>query len=94
LLNDCPGLACPIPDGTFNLLVSCAGVIGQRMPDGRRIATDRDFAAYLLEAADIVALPGADCGLSPFIRISLAHPMDVLTKAARRIARAAAALDR
>jgi aspartate aminotransferase len=92
LLNDCDGLTCPIPEGTFYLLVSCAGVIGKRTPAGTRLETDRDFAAYLLDAADLVVFAGEDCGLSPYIRMSFANPPAVLAEAARRIGRACAAL--
>jgi aspartate aminotransferase len=53
LLNDCTGLTCAAPEGTFYLLVGCAGVIGKSSPDGRTIHTDRDFTAYLLEHADV-----------------------------------------
>jgi aspartate aminotransferase len=40
LLNDCAGLSCAAPKGTFYLLVSCAGVIGKSSPDGRTIGSD------------------------------------------------------
>ena len=70
IVNGCSGLSCTPPEGTFYLLVGCAGVIGKRVPDGKVIATDRDFAAYLLEQADLVVFPGEDLGLSPYIRVS------------------------
>jgi aspartate aminotransferase len=92
LLNDCPGLTCDAPDGTFYLLVSCAGAIGKRSPDGCEIKTDRDFAAYLLESADVVVVPGEDCGVSPAIRVSVANPPATLEQAGRRLQRACEAL--
>jgi aspartate aminotransferase len=64
LVNNCAGLACVAPEGTFYLLVSCSGVIGKHSPDGSKIRTDRDFAAYLLEQADVAVFPGEDFGLS------------------------------
>ncbi|HEX7923381.1 MAG TPA: aminotransferase class I/II-fold pyridoxal phosphate-dependent enzyme, partial [Bradyrhizobium sp.] len=92
LLNGCSGLSCTPPEGTFYLLVSCAGVIGKRAPDGKLIATDRDFAAYLLEQADLVVFPGEDLGLSPYIRISFANPSSIIEQAATRLKRACEAL--
>ena len=92
LLNDCAGLACVAPEGTFYLLVSCAAVIGKRSPDGREIKTDRDFAAYLLESADVAVFPGADCGVSPAIRVSFANPPSTLEEAGQRLRRACEAL--
>ena len=88
LVNDCTGLACVAPEGTFYLLVSCAAVIGKHSPDGRQITTDRDFAAYLLEHADLAVLPGEDFGLSPYVRVSFANPQSVLEDAGRRLKRA------
>jgi len=88
LVNDCTGLACVAPEGTFYLLVSCAGVVGKHSPDGRQIATDRDFAAYLLEYADVAVFPGEDFGLSPYLRVSFANPQSVLEDAGRRLKRA------
>jgi aspartate aminotransferase len=92
LVNDCAGLACVAPEGTFYLMVSCAGVIGKHSPDGRQITTDRDFAAYLLEHADVAVFPGEDSGLSPYVRVSFANPSSVLEDAGLRLKRACARL--
>jgi aspartate aminotransferase len=92
LLNACEGLSCPLSEATFYLFVSCAGVIGKRTPGGRRIATDREFAAYLLDSADVVVLPGEDCGFSPAFRVSVANPRETIAEAGRRIKQACAAL--
>jgi len=92
MINACDGLSCTPPAGTFYLLASCAGVIGKRTPEGRALASDRDFAAYLLDSADIAVFPGADLGLSPTIRMNFANPLPVLAEAGRRIKSACAAL--
>ncbi|UGY05920.1 pyridoxal phosphate-dependent aminotransferase [Bradyrhizobium quebecense] len=92
LVNGCRGLSCTPPEGTFYLLVSCAGVIGTRAPDGKVISTDRNFAAYLLEQADLVVFPGEDLGLSPYIRLSFANPSSTIEEAGRRLKRACEAL--
>ena len=91
-LEDCVGLSCSAPRGTFYLLIDCAGVIGKRPANGAEIKTDRDFASYLLEAADLVVFPGADFGLSPYIRVSFANPQSTLEEAAQRIKLACSAL--
>ncbi|SDT07270.1 pyridoxal phosphate-dependent aminotransferase [Bradyrhizobium canariense] len=92
ILNGCAGLSCELPEGTFYLLVCCAGVIGKRATDGREIRTDRDFAAYLLEHADVAVFPGEDFGLSPYIRVSFANAPPTIEEAGRRLKRACAAL--
>jgi aspartate aminotransferase len=92
LLNDCASLSCIAPEGTFYLMVSCAGVIGKHSPDGNEITTDRDFAAYLLEQVDVAVFPGEDFGLSPYVRVSFANPQSLLEDAGRRLKRACARL--
>ena len=92
LVNDCPGLSCSAPEGTFFLLVSCAEVVGKHSPDGKSIRNDRDFAAYLLEHADLAVFPGEDFGLSPYIRVSFANPPAIIGEAGQRLRRACEAL--
>jgi aspartate aminotransferase len=92
ILNTCTGLACTAPEGTFYLLVSCGGLIGKRTSDGKEIRTDRDVAAYFLEAADVAVFPGEDCGVSPAIRVSFANPDATIIEAGRRLRHACEAL--
>jgi aspartate aminotransferase len=92
LVNECAGLNCAAPEGTFYLLVSCAGVIGKRAPDGTEIKSDRDFAGYLLQSADLAVFPGEDSGVSPAIRVSFANPAAIIEEAGLRLRRACEAL--
>jgi aspartate aminotransferase len=92
MLNQAPGLACPTPPGAFYVYPSCAGVIGKETPQGRRIETDDDFVAYLLEAEGVACVQGSAFGLSPHFRISYATATAALEEACRRIRRACAAL--
>ncbi|WP_249780354.1 pyridoxal phosphate-dependent aminotransferase [Bradyrhizobium sp. dw_411] len=85
ILNDCAGLSCEPPEGTFYLMVNCAGEIGKAPPDGKTIRTDRDFAAYLLEQANLVVFAGEDFGLSPYIRVSFANSNAAIEEAGRRL---------
>lgn len=92
LVNHCAGLSCTAPEATFYLMVSCAGVIGKHAPDGKQIRTDRDFAAHLLESADLAVFPGEDFGVSPAIRVSFANPPVRLEEAGIRLKRGCEAL--
>ncbi len=92
ILNGCAGLSCEPPEGAFYLLVSCAGVIGKRLPNGDKVLTDRDFAGYLLDHADLVVLPGEDLGLSPYFRVSFANPRSAIEAAGQRLRHACEAL--
>src|SRR6185437_756433 len=70
-LGNIPGISCNTPAGAFYVFPSCAGVIGKTTPEGRRIDSDTDFVAYLLESG-VVAIAGSAYGLSPHFRLSFA----------------------
>nr|WP_316651674.1 pyridoxal phosphate-dependent aminotransferase [uncultured Gellertiella sp.] len=91
-LNAIPGISCPKPEGAFYTFASCQGVIGKTTPDGKVIATDRDFCAWLLDSHDVAMVPGTAFGLAPFFRISYATSEGELKTALQRIAAAVATL--
>jgi aspartate aminotransferase len=85
-LNACRGIRCPVPQGAFYVYPSIAGCIGLTSAGGRRIATDEDFAAALLEETGVAVVFGAAFGLSPAFRVSYATSDALLGEACRRIA--------
>ncbi|CAH2598972.1 Aspartate aminotransferase [Rhodovastum atsumiense] len=91
-LNAIPGLSCLRPQGAFYVFPGCAGVIGATTPDGRTIASDRDFCSFLLHDAGVAVVPGSAFGLAPYFRISYATAIEELREALARIARAVATL--
>ncbi|UGV28370.1 aminotransferase class I/II-fold pyridoxal phosphate-dependent enzyme [Rhodopseudomonas boonkerdii] len=91
-LNRCGGLSCTAPEGTFFLVVSCSGLIGKHTPAGQQIVTDRDVAAYLLDAAGVSVVAGEDYGASPSFRVNFSNPDDLLDGAADLIEQACEAL--
>ncbi len=91
-LNAIEGLDCRIPEGAFYTFSGCAGMLGKVTPNGKRIGTDADFCAYLLEDAHVAVVPGSAFGLSPYFRISYATSEAELTEALTRIAAACARL--
>ncbi|WP_458097926.1 aminotransferase class I/II-fold pyridoxal phosphate-dependent enzyme [Roseomonas sp. WA12] len=92
LLNAIPGLRCRAPDGAFYVYPSCAGLIGKVTPEGRTLTTDLDVTMYFLEAASVAMLDGGAYGLSPYVRLSIAVPIEVIEAACARLAEACAAL--
>jgi aspartate aminotransferase len=88
LLNEVPGIRCATPQGAFYVYPSCAGVIGRKTPGGKMIASDEDFAKYLLESEGVAVVHGAGFGLSPYIRISYATSIEELEAAGARIKKA------
>jgi aspartate aminotransferase len=87
MLNQAKGLSCPTPEGAFYVYPSCEGVVGRTSRDGKKIATDEDFATALLQEEGVAVVHGAAFGLSPFFRISYATGIEALEEACRRIQR-------
>lgn len=92
LLNKAEGISCEAPEGAFYVFASCEGVIGKKIPDGKVIENDTDFATYLLEHHNVVVVQGVEFGLSPYFRVSYALSKDILTEACGRIQKACAEL--
>jgi aspartate aminotransferase len=93
MLNKAQGIHCPTPEGAFYVYPSCAGAIGRRTPQGKRIENDTDFVQYLLEAEGVAVVQGVAFGLEPHFRISYATSSEALREACTRIQRACAALE-
>ena len=87
-LNAIDGLDCRTPEGAFYTFSGCAGMLGKTTPAGKRIETDTDFCAYLLDDAHVAVVPGSAFGLSPFFRISYATSEAELREAMERISAA------
>ncbi|VWX59172.1 pyridoxal phosphate-dependent aminotransferase [Sphingorhabdus sp. 109] len=92
MINDTPGLTCPMPEGAFYVYPDASGLIGKTTPKGAVIENDEDLVTYLLEEAQVAAVHGSAFGLGPAFRISYATSEDLLTEACTRIQRACAAL--
>jgi len=85
MLNEAPGLRCPVPEGAFYVYPSCAGLIGRTSAGGRPLNSDLDFVSALLEEAGVAVVQGSAFGLSPHFRISYATSTEVLRTACTRI---------
>ncbi|SEC33878.1 aspartate aminotransferase [Rhizobiales bacterium GAS188] len=91
-INSIPGLSCRAPDGAFYLYVNCAGLIGKKTPDGKRLDLDGDVVLYFLEGAGVALVAGAAYGLSPYFRMSIATSLETLTEGIERMASAVSKL--
>lgn len=92
MLNDAPGLDCPVPEGAFYVYPDSSGLMGKTTPKGAKITTDEELIGYFLDEAKVAAVHGGAFGLSPAFRISYATSEEVLKKACTRIQEACAAL--
>jgi len=92
MLNQVTGITCTTPEGAFYVYPGIAGLIGKKTPEGKVIETDEDFVSYILESEGVAAVHGAAFGLSPYLRISYATSIELLTDACQRIQRTCTAL--
>ena len=91
-LSEIDGMTCPTPEGAFYVYPELSGLIGKSTPMGKRIDSDEDFVAYLLDEARVATVQGAAFGLSPAMRISYATSDEALSEACARIQEACKAL--
>ncbi|WP_334129785.1 pyridoxal phosphate-dependent aminotransferase [Sneathiella sp.] len=94
MLNEIPGLECNTPDGAFYVFVGCEALLGMTTPKGQKLATDMDFAMYLMEEAGVAVVPGSGFMADGFIRISYASSEDDLKNACAAIGDAVSKLTR
>jgi aspartate aminotransferase len=87
MLNQASGIKCPMPEGAFYVYPSVAGTIGKTASTGKKLASDEDFVAELLEAEGVAVVQGTAFGLGPAFRISYATKQEDLEEACRRIQR-------
>jgi aspartate aminotransferase len=71
LLNEIPGVLCPLPEGAFYCYPSVKGVLGRELA-GRRPQTSAELAGLLLDEADVAVVPGEAFGTSGYFRLSCA----------------------
>jgi aspartate/methionine/tyrosine aminotransferase len=71
LLNDVPGIVCPLPTGAFYCYPSVKGVLGKQIA-GQRPTTSSQLAELLLDEADVAVVPGEAFGTDGYFRLSCA----------------------
>jgi aspartate/methionine/tyrosine aminotransferase len=71
MLNDVPGVVCPLPDGAFYCYPSVKGVLGRQIA-GRRPTTSAQLAELLLDEADVAVVAGEAFGTDGYFRLSCA----------------------
>jgi aspartate aminotransferase len=71
MLNDIPGLTCPLPEGAFYCYPSVKGVLGKELA-GARPASTAELAEVILDHADVAVVPGEAFGTPGYFRLSCA----------------------
>jgi aspartate/methionine/tyrosine aminotransferase len=71
MLNEVPGVLCPLPEGAFYCYPSVKGILGRELA-GRRPTTSTELAELLLDQADVAVVPGEAFGTNGYFRLSCA----------------------
>lgn len=91
-LNGIAGLSCERPPGAIFAFTCCRELLGRRVPEGKTIQNDADFADALLEREGVAVTAGCVFGLEGYWRLTFGVPQQQLREATRRIARFCASL--
>jgi len=84
-LNSIPGISCIMPKGAFYAYPNVEGLLGKKTKDGKILDNDTNIVEWLLDAAEVAAVPGAAFGLEPYFRVSYATSLELLKEAMSRI---------
>ena len=85
LLNDIPGVTCPVPEGAFYAYPSVKGVLGKTLR-GRTPQTSAELAELVLDEVGVAVVPGEAFGTPGYFRLSYALGDDDLEKGVQRLA--------
>ena len=87
-LNSINGISCILPEGAFYAYPNVSGLIGKKTQNGKILNNDAEIVEWLLESAEVAAVPGVAFGLEPYFRVSYATSLEVLRQAMNRIEKA------
>jgi aspartate aminotransferase len=71
MLNEIPGVVCPLPEGAFYCYPSVRDLLGRDIA-GQRPQTSSQLAEVLLDEADVAVVPGEAFGTDGYFRLSYA----------------------
>jgi len=84
LLNEIPGVQCPMPKGAFYVYPSVKGLLGKEI-DGARPTSSAELAALILEKVEVAVVPGEAFGPSGYLRLSYATSDEDIVEGVTRI---------
>ena len=91
-LNNIEGIDCYAPGGAFYVFPKVSSLYG-RMFKGKKITDSVEFIGYLLDEANVAAVPGAAFGSDEHIRLSYATSLQNIEEGLKRIKNAVGRLD-
>ena len=84
-LNSIEGISCILPEGAFYAYPNVSGLIGKKTHNGKILNNDAEIVEWLLESAEVAAVPGVAFGLEPYFRVSYATSTEDLKIAIQNI---------
>ena len=84
LLNKLPGVKCPIPNGAFYVFPDFSYYLN-REANGKLLKDTFDISEYILDAVQVVTVPGDGFGSSGHIRFSYATSSKIIKEGMGRI---------
>lgn len=91
-LNQISGVKCFSPEGAFYAFPNVSGVYGRSFK-GKKISGSAQFIDYLLDEANVAAVPGAAFGSDSHIRLSYATSLKNIEEGIKRVKEAISALE-
>jgi len=86
MLNEIPGVLCPVPDGAFYCYPSVKGVLGKEIR-GRVAHSSSELAGLILDEAEVAVVPGEAFGTPGYFRLSCALGDSDLEEGVARMAK-------
>ncbi len=84
LLNDIPGVDCPLPEGAFYVYPSVRALVGKTLR-GLQIESSAHLAGMILDEAEVAVVPGEAFGTPGYLRLSYATADSDITEGVGRI---------
>ena len=85
MLNEIPGVDCPMPEGAFYAYPSVKGLL-HRDINGRSASSTTELAEIILEEAEVAVVPGEAFGTPGYLRLSYALGDEDIQAGVARIA--------
>ena len=86
MLEEIPGVRCPLPEGAFYVYPSVKDLLGRDLR-GTRPRTSTELCELVLEEADVAMVPGEAFGTPGYVRLSYALGEDDLVEGVTRLAK-------
>jgi len=91
LLNKLPGVKCPVPNGAFYVFPDFSYYLN-REANGKLLKDTFDISEYILDAVQVVTVPGDGFGSSGHIRFSYATSSKIIKEGMGRVKNALEAI--